>query len=57
MHNRFATQYNQSPVFHTLIPGGPTNTENIAIQPDGSGQIFNNNSIPKYSTHSNFFNP
>ena len=52
MHNRYATaQFNPNPVFHSLGPNGPI------ISTDGSGgQIYNNTSIPKYSTHSNFFN-
>lgn len=57
MHNRFATtQFNQNPVFNTLVPGGPQNVSNIIMAPDMSGQAFNNSSIPKYTTHSNFFN-
>ena len=57
MHNRFlTTQFNQYPVFNTLVPGGPQNGSNIMMAPGMSGQVFNNSSIPKYSTHSNFFN-
>jgi hypothetical protein len=53
MHNRFATtQFNPNPVFHSIGPNGQI----ISADGQGSGQIYNNTSIPKYSTHSNFFN-